>query len=277
MHGSLSYASRGAASALQVVFGVANAVSPGSTVATTLTSQASKDRATALDSAISKLFGTDVKEEHTTTPDFKLWNESDGQPNGINVTLNIPSHESWSDSENKKDAEHEKNKIGVWTITFDYPRPSIFSDWRICGTTNDKVRCKTNKDEAQKQILSEIHASDVLNYNLLNDGQRSSTIRSYLAQQEWFVQAQTKLVAANSNQNATQTIAKATLIKNAASQMCRNISNSITGLNLNGFDADIVVWAVLHGLPWPDNSPDYKEMENADDCNVNATKTGSKH
>ena len=274
MHGSTSYASRGAASALQVVVGAINAVSPNAPVITTLSSQASKDRASALDNAISKLFSTDVKEEHTTTPDFRLWNEENKQPNGIKVTLNIPADESWSDSEKEAKAQHEKNQIGIWTITFDYPRPSIFSDWRICDKTDDKTRCKTTKEEAKQHIMKELNPSEILNYNLLNDGQKLNTIRTFLAQQEWFAHAQTKLVAAkakesgdaNAKQNTTQP--KDSPVKSAAIQMCRNIRNSITGLNLNGFDADIVVWAMLKGLPWPDGSPSYEEMKAIDGCDA---------
>jgi hypothetical protein len=35
---------------------------------------------------------------------------------------------------------------------------------------------------------------------------------------------------------------------------------------LSGFDADIVVWAVLKGMPMPDGSPTYSDMVKAEDC-----------
>ncbi|MDO8206502.1 MAG: hypothetical protein Q7T38_01630 [Gallionella sp.] len=262
MHGSQSYASRGAASALQVVFAAVNAISPTLPLATTLSAQSSKDRANSLDTAISKLFGTDVKEEHTTTHDFRFWSAENGLPNGINVTLSIPyPNESWGSDDKSKTSKINKKQVGTWTITFDYPRPSIFSNWRICKKKDPDVRCMETKEMAQQKVLAEIDAAEVLSYDLLNDGKNLATIRAYLAQQEWFAQAQTKLVAANIKQAKTNNT-----VKNTANQMCRSIRNSITGLNLNGFDADIVVWAVLKGMPWPDNSPTYNEMNKAEDC-----------
>lgn len=265
MHGSKSYASRGAASALQVVFSAVNAISPTLPIATTLSAQSSKNRANALDAAISKLFGTDVKEEHSTSHDFRFWSEKNGQPNGINVTLSVPyPGENWASDDNHKTAKEKKGQVGTWTIAFDYPRPSIFSDWRICGKgkEDEKIRCMQDKQTAQQRVIADIDASEVLNYDLLNDGKKLGTIRSFLLQQEWFNQAQTKLVAASTKQAKTKNAVKTT-----ATQMCRSIRNSITGLNLNGFDANIVVWAVLRGMSWPDDSPTYSDMQEATDCN----------
>lgn len=253
MRGSQSFTSRGAAGALGVVYGVANAVSPTSSVATKLTTQSTKDRATALDSAISKLFGAAVLEEHTLSSDLRLWNEEGGQPKGINVALSIPyPDENW---------DEKRTKVGTWTITFDYPRPSIFSDWRICGSYNPKIRCADDKKTAKEKVLYEIDSGAILNFVLTGAGNNLSTIRSHLAQQEWFTQGQAKLVRANS-----LTSGRSNAVKSAANQMCRNIRSTVTGLDLSGFDADIVVWAVFKGMPMPEGTPEFTEISGAPDC-----------
>jgi hypothetical protein len=48
--------------------------------------------------------------------------------------------------------------------------------------------------------------------------------------------------------------------ESAANNLCRRVRNEITSLGLNGFDADIVLWAVWTGMPLPDNKPDPTKM-----------------
>lgn len=241
--GTKSYSSRGAAAAVQVALGVAQASGQPASVVTRISEQSTKDKARAVDDAISKLFGSGITEEHWSDRDLRTWSISEKQqPRGVRVTFRIPSTE--------QDWNSDPLEVGSWTITFDYPRPSIFSDWRICG--DDKLpRCAKTRGEAEKNVHKEINPGEVLNYTLSNGDQGLGTIRAILSQQDWYISAQ----AALANQNT----ANAT-----AASLCRRITNEITGLGLNGFDAATVVWAVAKGMPLPDGAPDFAKIKDCD-------------
>ena len=51
--------------------------------------------------------------------------------------------------------------------------------------------------------------------------------------------------------------------KSTANAFCRRIANEITGIGLNGFDANIVVWAIIEGMPMQNGS---QVFESASDC-----------
>lgn len=242
VNGTKSYSSRGAAAAVQVALGVARATAQPVSVVTRLSEQSNKDKARAIDTAISKLFSSGVTEEHWTDRDLRLWSVDDNRrPRGVVVDFAIPSDE--------QDWNSPAQKVGRWTITFDYPRPSIFSDWRICNT--DTIpRCARTRADAEKHVHKEIDASEVLNYVLWNGDNNLGTIRAFVSQQDWYVSAQTAL--------ATPGTAATT-----ASSLCRRIANEITGLGLNGFDARIVVWAIANGMPLPAGAPNFA---NVNDC-----------
>lgn len=242
--GTKSYSSRGAAAAVQVALGVARATSQPVSVVTRLTEQSTRDKARAIDNAISKLFASGITEEHWTDRDLRLWRIGTGnQPNGVTVNFAIPS--------NEQDWNSEALYVGKWTITFDYPRPSIFSDWRVCPT-NRLSRCATTRTDAELKIHKEIDASEVLNYVLWNGEHSLGTIRAFVSQQDWYISAQIALT--------TPTTAIP-----AANALCRKIANEIAGLGLNGFDAKVVVWAVTQGMPMPNGAPNFG---NAADCKI---------
>lgn len=234
VNGTKSYTSRGAAAAVQVALGIARATGQTTSVVTQLSEQSTKDKARAIDDAISKLFSSGITEEHWTDRDLRAWSTSDeNQPRGVIVNFRIPSDE--------EDWNSPLLEVGSWTITFDYPRPSIFSDWRICST-DALPRCTIDRPSAEKKVREEINAGQVLNYKLINENQGVDTIRAFISQQDWYISAQVGLV--NKDEN---------IVKETASTMCRRITNEITGLGLNGFDASIVLWAVVHGMPLPTN------------------------
>lgn len=244
VNGTKSYTSRGAAAALQIALGVSNATTLPAPVVTKLTEQATKDKARSIDDAISKLFASGIAEEHWTDRDLRTWTISDKKiPQGVQLSFSIPSDED--------DWNSNAMPVGSWVITFDYPRPSIFSDWKVCG--DDSIpRCKKDRASAEKAVHAEIDASQVLNYNLLNNDKGLGTIRAFLAQQDWYLSAQSELV----NQNGKSA-------EMSAASFCRKIKNEISGVGLNGFDADIVVWAVYRGMPLPSGTPD---LANVNDC-----------
>jgi hypothetical protein len=244
VNGSKSYSSRGAAAAVQVALGVARATSQPASVITSLTEQATKDRARAIDDAISKLFASGITEEHWTDRDLRLW--SVGEDNrllGVRVDFRIPSDE--------QDWNSTPSPIGTWVISFDYPRPSIFSDWRVCGHDN-LPRCKATRETAEAGVHASLDASEVLNYSLANGSVGLGTIKAYLSQQDWYVSAQTALT--------NKVTANAT-----ASSLCRRIVNEIVGLGLNGFDARVVAWAVARGMPLPIGVSTFPDV---DDCKL---------
>lgn len=229
--GTKSYSSRGAAAAVQVALGVARATGQPASVITRLTEQSTKDRARAIDDAISTLFKSGIAEEHWTDRDLRLWRTGSQKRRlpGVKVTFKIPEDEqNWNST---------PMTVGTWTITFDYPRPSIFSDWRICKA-EILPRCGGNRSQAKAEILKEVNASEVLNYVLANGNHGLGTIRAFMSQQDWYIAAQTALT----NQATRESV---------AASLCKRIANEIAGLGLNGFDARIAAWAVTHGMPLP--------------------------
>jgi hypothetical protein len=238
--GTKTYTSRGAATAVQVALGVAKATSASASVITKLSEQSTKDKARAVDEAISKLFASGIAEEHWTDRDLRSWNADGNKPRGVKVEFMIPGDE--------EDWNSPKQIVGTWTITFDFPRPSIFADWRICGDSS-MPRCVSNPDKAIEKIHKSLDPGEVLNYMLVNGGNSLGTVKSFLSQQDWYVSAQSAL-------------ADKAKVKEAAGGLCRRIKNEITGLGLNGLDSEIVLWAVVNGMPLPSGV----NFSQIDDC-----------
>jgi hypothetical protein len=227
LKGNEAIESHAASTALQVALNVAQTVSPEASVITTLSSQASKAKADAIDNAISKLFNKGIEERHKTDRDLRLWNNDH---NGATLSVKIPINESnWSqDSEKLYD-------VGEWNISFDNPRPSIFVDWYICDPETYK-RCKGSRDEAISNIILEAKSNEILKYVLFNGNTNNiGTMESYIAQQSWYA-------------NYVSDLSDETKSTDAATKFCRQIRNTVTSLGLSSLDADMVVWAVFDGM-----------------------------
>ncbi len=250
--GTKTFNSRGAAAAVQVALGVARATSASTAVVTRLSEQSTKDKARAVDDAISKLFSSGIAEDHWTDRDLRTWRVKDDRPLGAKVSFGIPTDEqSWN---------AQAHEVGSWTITFDFPRPSIFSDWRICGANTKLPRCAASRAEAERKVHREIDPGEVLSYPILPSTDGLGTIRSIVSHQDWYAGAQAGLSSTD-----------AKLAREAASGLCRRIRNEITGLGLNGFDAAIVTWAVIQGMPLPSTSA----FDTTPDCNKTLTTIAS--
>lgn len=263
VHGAKKRASHGATAALQAALGVAHATALAPSVITQLTAQTTKDQAQAVDAAISKLFSSGVTEEHWTDRDLRLWRvNTDGKPAGVRIDFRIPLLE--------KDWNTELRTVGTWTITFDYPRPSIFSDWSVCKQPDKPAgtiaatsigaspRCKGSLLEAKNGVLDDwasglVTAGQVLNYNLTDGTNGLGTIRAVLSKSDWYISSQVGLASSNPDTK-----------KAAATSFCRQLKNDITGLGLNGFDANIALWAVTTGMPLPGGDV----FKTAPDCEV---------
>lgn len=228
VNGTQSYTSRGAAAAVQVALGVARASAGSAAVITRLSEQETKDKARAIDDAISRLFSSGVTEEHWTDRDLRFWKAgSNNAPQGVKVSFSIPNDTTnWNS---------KSSPVGSWIITFDHPRPSIFSDWRVCRTSNFP-RCADTREAALRHIYKEIDASQVLNYKLTSDAQGLGSVKAFISQQDWYTSAQLSFVNP-STRNA------------AANDFCRRVINEVSSLGLNGIDARIVLWSVVKGLP----------------------------
>jgi hypothetical protein len=230
-----SYSSRGAAAALGVALQLAKSISVAPTVMTKLTSESARSEAKAIDNAISQLFGSSLTEEHWSDRDLSNWVNDPSHAHGAVIEFSIP--------EDDTDFGSQPIKVGWWRITFDDPRPSIFVDWRVCAST--KPRCKATLQRARNQVVADISASEVLNYKLVPANSELSTVRAYLASQDWYGTASTAFVAQQGD-----------ALQASASVFCRRLLNEVTGLGLNSFDAAAVLWAVYRGMPmaFPDLS-----------------------
>jgi hypothetical protein len=240
--------SRGASRGLEAALAFARATNPAAGVITRLSEQATKERARALDDVISSLFSNGIKEEHSTDRDLRLLHTSGADcddknsPTGLTVEFVMPENEG-------KWAEDKKISAGTWTITFDYPHLSIFSDWRICDTGVTLAKCAGTYDAAKAEIARAVVPSNVLSYRLTSTPGNQMSIKTYLNQQDWYIAATNELAGSD---------AEALKLKNSRN-LCRRIESEITALGLSSLDAQIVVWAVINGMPLPPNAPDFSK------------------
>lgn len=240
-----TYASRGAAAAVGVAVQVAHAVSATPSVVTKLTADSTTKSAQAVDAAISKLFSSGITEEHSTDRDLRLWSGKDANPSGVLVTFRIPTSETNYNS--------SALTVGTWRITFDFPRPSIFSDWRACpGKDLLRQRCAPTIKEARDFASKELVPSDVLNYKLVTGSNDLGTVRAFLTSQDWYT---TAVAAFASNDQKVVTA--------AATPFCRRIVNEVGALGLNSFDSNAVLWATYRAMPVV--FPDFSQMTDCKD------------
>lgn len=233
-----TYASRGAAAALGIAVQVAKALTNPPQVMTRLTSESAKNEARALDSAISQLFSSSITEEHWTDRDLRLWRPAKTGASGVIVQFNLPGNED----------DYEKPvRVGRWRITFEEPRPSIFSDWRVCSD-GSRMRCEPTIERAKNAVVAEVTSGEILNYKLAPTSPDTSSIESYLGSRPWFT---TSLIALSRS--------KGDDLRSALNSFCNNVVNEITRLELSAFDAQAVLWAIHNGSP--DSIPSLKQAE----------------
>lgn len=241
LKGTNKYQSQAAARGVQIALNVARAVAPEASVITTLTQQATKNKAEAIDKVVSDLYGTGITETHWSDLDLRQWRE--GQ--GADITLMMPLGEgNW---------EGSAGLLGTWTITFDLPRPSIFVDWFICA---EGKRCSDSREKALKEVYSTVQADTVLGFRLFNRNAENQTLGQWLGQRGWFSTALVDLGAAGAD--------------GGASTFCRAIRAEISELGLNSVDAGIVVWATYKAMPSLKGAA-LERMRNSADCAASIT------
>lgn len=242
--------------ALQVAVAGIQQVSPEAKLLTTLTANASKEKAIAIDNAIGKLFAQGIQEKHSDDRDFNRWVSG----KGWQISLKMPTTE--------KDWDKNMAEVGTWTITFADPQPSIFSDWRICGNDNDDTRCASDRPKALDKVYADLNPARVLSYELARktDG-KPSKLSDYISQKDYYQSALTNFDGKAVSDMAT------------ADNLCRMLLIDIADLGLNAEDASIIAWAVINGMPQPKNK--HSEAYNAEACKpaktvadkIKATKT----
>lgn len=225
--GSKAYTSNMVGKSLDLLVAGLTEVSPDAGVLSSLTADASKNRSKAIDTAIGLLFSNGMSEEHVVHRDFLNWTET----GGIVVGLQLPATESSSWAS-------QLTPVGSWTITFEAPRPSIFSDWKICPTNAD-IRCAPTRAAALAAVRKEITARQVLKYSLLADNRELATMENLVTRNPWYVPA-----AGAYSDDAVKDAA-------VADGVCTEIQNIVITLGLNNDDADIVTWAFISGNPAP--------------------------
>lgn len=233
LSGDKSVNSNAASLALGLTVAALQIVSPEAKVLTTLTAESTKNKATAIDNTINRLFSTGIAEEHLSHRDLRLLNDK----GGFKVLLQLPTKEcTWN--------SQELSDVGMWTIGFDAPRPSVFSNWRICSDGESaKQLCAADRKSALAKTWEEVKGNPgkVLNFQISTGSTPElSSIRAYLVQKPWYIAAE----------NAFDGKAKD---QGTAEGLCKNIFNEMTGLGLNGDDAGFVVWAVATGMPHAQN------------------------
>lgn len=245
--GSKAYESGVAGNALQLTLAAIKAVAPETGLITKLSSATAKDKAKALDSALSKLFSVELTERHTSDRQFAKW-QPDG---GLNVVLSIPKAEG--------DWNGTLASIGGWSVGFDNPRPSAFSDWAICDEPPEHARCKSKFDEAAEEVRKEVVASTILNYPLVRTSAGDVTIKDHVLKQSWYGTA----ISSFGGQAADQW---------AANGLCMEIVNNMVELGLNNSDAELVVWAFINGIQSPRTLDKKSSWEVAEKCMASVRK-----
>ena len=225
-----------AATALQLAQNAARAAAPQSAVVTTLTEQQTRNVANSIDNAVNQLFSSSLNEGQWLDNDIRRWDS------GVVLTFSIPK----SEGRLKKDKDAYQI-VGRWYVSFENPRPSIFSDRLICkpasdGTTSGGaciVGYATAATQAERDTVG--GAAAVLQFPLIKDAQSLGTVSAYLQQQPWWSPAITAFAKGGDALNAA-----------SIATFCQNIKLAITAINLNRVDAGIVANAVREGLPLPD-------------------------
>ena len=228
LNGSKTTESGFAGNALGIALTAIKTVAPEAGIVTKLSSGAAKDKAKAIDGALGKLFSNQLTERHVSDRILSKWSPQ----GGLNIKVQIPKEDGkWNG---------DLASIGGWTLSFEAPRPSAFSDWQICAKEGQKnTHCKTSFQDAAKEVYKEKNAAAILAYPLIKSLTSETNIKTYLLQQDWYTVASSSFKE-KSKENSW-----------IANGLCLAVQNAIHGLGLNSSDANLVVWAAITGIQHP--------------------------
>lgn len=251
---------------LKTTLNTLETVTPSLTVVTTLNKHFTESSKEAIDKSLSANFSKSLQED--LIRDISLLEIEPGS--NIQVTFK----DTLSDS---IFVDGDLKKYARWRVTFDYPRPSVFSAFRICTAffeNNDKSHeyattdngCKESKKEAISSVLDTVSGPEILDFSLVfgsDDEQKFGTIGSYLRQQSWF----SDYISSGTNLEDFTPV---------ANKLCRSIKNAMIGVNLNSLDAELVVWAVKKNMPLSDNAINALNDVESKDCKTMKDDKGSR-
>ncbi|MFT4849270.1 MAG: hypothetical protein ACI83B_001809 [Sediminicola sp.] len=248
---------------LKTTLDTLSTVTPQLTVVTTLNKHFTESSKEALDKILSANFNKSIKED--LIRDVSLLEITGGS------NIQVEFKDTQSDS---NFVDTFPTTIGRWQISFDHPRPSVFAAFRICPKSTEKDNaekahvykngCRETRAIAEQAVLDSVQAADILNFSLAfgsEDIRSFGTIDSFLRQQSWFAE----FLSLESEQ-----------IEGNADKLCRNIRNSIVGVNLNSFDADLVVYAVIANMPFKRKTAEALKVLQSGDKGVNSCITKKK-
>lgn len=216
-----------AGAALQVAQNAIKYVAPQSAVLTTLSQQSADNKANAIDAAVNKLFAASVDEEQWSDSDIRMWQS------GVSIIFQIPASEG--------SLEPDPAPVGTWTVQFAKPRPSIFYDVDVCPSTDKSavgLRCESSFDKAAAVAESKAQPTDVLQFQLLDNGNSLGTIEAYIKKQDWYTAAITAFAGTPKGTDGAK--------------FCRSIKSSMASLNLNTVDQGIIAHAAVAAMSIPD-------------------------
>lgn len=211
-----------AGTALSVTQSAIRLVAPQASVLTKLSQQTAKDKATALDAAINKLFATNLDEEQWADNDILFWGK------GASIAFSIP----YSEGHTVKPVA-----VGTWTVKFESPRPSIFSDTFICESDDQgktKKRCDITFEKAASIAEGEINPADVLAFKLTEGATELGTVDAYVKKQDWYIAGVKAFVS--------------TPKESDVASFCASVRNAVAALDLNSVDQGIITHVLVSTL-----------------------------
>lgn len=244
--------------AIQAAESVAKAVAPESSVVTTLSAQSARDRAAALDTAINSLMSKQLDEEQLIDNDVRRWG------NGAQIDFQVPP----PDNEDTWDKSSTFRTVGSWIVTFEDPRPSIFSDIQVCHPKMELMDEATSKSDPEQaycrakiadaakaaQTDTAIRPEQVLAFNLLSGSQSLGSVSAYLKQQSWWDASMKTFNGLKDDAPKSEDV----------SSFCKSIKDSLAGIGLNAIDGGIVTSAIRDRAQLPTKVS--AAMKTADGC-----------
>jgi hypothetical protein len=189
--------SSGFSTAISALTSAVSLVAPEAGVLTTLSTQATKDRALALDSAISDLLSYSISEEiefgrmmNTWKPDAVIWLagcapfvRADAERRGMAAGTRRRVNEKCA---NDRDLDRQQNHyIGSWRLVLSCPQFSVFSSRSICKADNmlEDISSPARRAQIQGAIAERVPDSLVLEEPL----GENATVRSLIRGKDFFI------------------------------------------------------------------------------------------
>lgn len=209
-------------------------VAPTAGILTSINENDFKAKAAAIDSTLKGVFSKNLTEDVTFSINLSNWSDE----RKYRASLVLPYQgEDW-DSVNK-------GIVGVWEISAEAPKPSIFYDIHVCPEDKPTGKtCKSTVDAAVSEVFTNFKKApkyaEVLGKSLGSKStDKFTSIQSIIIQLPEVVKLQSSDYASNLSAIQLANV-------NAA---CASIQNQINLLGLSQFDSQLVIWSAFNGIP----------------------------